>query len=81
MLWFGSPGGPGKRGAAPLGRAGPQKPAHNHPSAQVGTWRTSNQINTLRRRCSSVIRAPIGPYCTGERPPLRRQPGARQSRG
>ena len=75
--WFGSPGVRAKRGAAPLGRAGAGEPAQNHPIAQVATWRTSNQISTLRGRCSSVIRAPIGPYCTGERPPRRRQLGAR----
>jgi hypothetical protein len=68
---FGSPGGQAD---------GARGPAQNHPVAQVGTWRTSHQISTLRGRCSSVIRAPIGPCCTGERPPRRRPPGARQSR-
>jgi hypothetical protein len=66
-----------------LRRSGPlvcEEPAQNHPIAQGGTWRTSNQISTLRARCSSIVGAPIGPYCTGERPPRRRQAGARRSR-
>ena len=64
------------------GFSGPRTPAQNHPVAQVGTSRTSRgQINTLRPRCSSVIRAPIGPYYTGERPPRRRQPGGSSAAG
>src|SRR6202043_3624370 len=42
-----------------------EEPEQNHPVAQVRTFQTSNQISTLRGRCSPVIRAPIGPYCAG----------------
>src|ERR1700745_1239017 len=75
-----SVGSPGVRQGRPTRSSEAGEPAQNHPSAQVGTWRTSHQISTSRGRCSSVIRALIGSYYTGERPPRRRQPGVRQSR-
>jgi hypothetical protein len=63
---YDKPNSPGS--VTPLSRRRGLEPAQNHPVAQVGTWRTSHQIRVLWPKGRKVIRAPIGPYYTGERP-------------